>query len=544
MTHADLTDRDHDRAEDPAGSAPDHREVVAALQAVLRSTAFRQAPKARDLLAFVVTETIAERGHLLNERVLSRMALGRPPALDTRTDASARVQARRTRELLDRYYAGDGRDDTLRITIPTGQYAATIVRGPRRDRRDRAHGSGVRTTGPKVAVVEFRHRSAGTDRRVAAGVVESLVCALSRFPGLDVVGPVHAGAATPELDVPSVVDRTSADFVLHGGVSATAEEVRVMAHLAHGATREIRWSDAFIHDIDDFSGFDAGDEIVARVAAAVGDFGGVVFKEPLAVHPGADPRVAAALRGYYAFLDELAPAATPGVIAGLREAAAIEPDNAHLLSSLAFTHAVDVLLRGAVAEESVAFAAEHGRQALRLDPTDAVANNALAIVALVQGRMSTANRHAESALELAPYHPGNTYVAGMVVAAAGDWDRGIAIVRRVVRVNPYGPSHRRTLLALAALIDGDPSAAFAEASLVHVPGSVHGPLIRAACLAALDLLDEAAAELAAVGSLCPGVLADPEAFIGATPTIPPHAARHVAERIRSVIDRTGFGLES
>lgn len=531
-----MTEANLGASEDPTASGPDERAVVAALHSVLASPTFQRAPRAKDLLSFVVTETLRGRGHLLNERVVSRAALGRPRELDTRTDASARVQARRTRELLERHYAGDGRDDPVRITIPTGQYAAAFVPNHRRAPRPTSP-SARRTLGPSLTVVELRHRPSGIDRRVAASLSETLVRTLAPFPGLQVVGPVRGGSSpSADIDVLEVVDRTSSDFVLHGGVATADHHVRVTMHLSAGSSGEVRWSETFEDPIERFTGFGAEDDIVARVAATVGDFGSIVFREPLGRRAG-EPCVADALRLYYSFLDELTPATAPQVVAALADAAQIDPENAHVLSSLAFTHAVDVLMRGTVAVESMASAEELARRALRLDPTSAVANNVLAIVALAQGQLGRARRHADVALELAPYHPGNAYVAGMVVGASDDWDRGIAIIRRVVRVNPYGPNHRRTLLAIADLIDGDIAAALAESSLLHYPGYIFGPLVRAACLSAMDLDAEACEELAAVCAMCPGFMDDPAAFIGAAPTIPDHAVDHLVGRISELADR-------
>ena len=402
------------------------------------------------------------------------------------------MQARRTRELLDRYYDGPGSGDPIRITIPTGQYAAAFVphRPPTPSPRSDEEAARRTTIGPRLAVVELRHRATGVDRRIAAGLTESLVHTLSRFPGLETVGPLRVGASTAGDDLATVATRTGADFVLHGMVVASPDTVRVTVHLSAG-TGEVRWSDSFEHPLDEFVGFGAEDEIVARVAATVGDFGSIVLREPLPSRADCEPCVADALRQYYAYLDELTPEVAGTVIRDLEAAVELEPENSHVLSSLAFTHAVDVLMQGAVAEDSMASAESLARRALRREPTNAVANNVLAIVALARGLLSQARKHADLALELAPYHPGNSYVAGMVVGASGDWELGIAIIRRVVRTNPYGPNHRRTLLAVAALMEDDVAGALAEASLLHFPGYVYGPLLKAICLGEMDLLDGA-----------------------------------------------------
>ena len=47
----------------------------------------------------------------------------RGPSFDPHTDTIVRVHARRLRTRLDEYYASEGRDDTIVLTVPKGHYA-------------------------------------------------------------------------------------------------------------------------------------------------------------------------------------------------------------------------------------------------------------------------------------------------------------------------------------------------------------------------------------------------------------------------------------
>jgi adenylate cyclase len=517
--------------------APDAQTVVQELQRILDSQAFANAPRCRELLSFVTTESLAGRGHLLNERVVARSALGRPPTMDTRTDAGARVQARRTRELLDRYYADEGSDATVRIAIPTGQYATTFHRTESTpttvEPRDPSRSL---TTGPVLAVLQFRHRAGGVDRRVALGLSESLVQTLSAFPGLRVVGPlVGDGGQDDGADALRAAGRAGAHVALHGAVWASDDTVRVSVHLTDAAQRRVRWSDTFEHPVEDFTGFGAEDEILRHVVATVGDFGGVVLRERFDPAPGdGDPEVSEALWRYYSFLDHLDPNEAFDVVERLQRALDREPDNAHLLASLGFTFTVDVLMRGAIAVESMTTAEDFGRRALRADPSNAVAQNVLAVVELAKAHEASAARHADEALRLTRHHPGNAYVAGMVLGASGQWDRGIGIIRDTVRLNPYGPNHRHTLLAIDALRRDDVAEALAQASFLDFPAYLYGPLLRGLCLHALGFEDQAQDEIEAALALEPALLDRPVEVLSAAPTIPTDAAEDLAARLAAV----------
>jgi hypothetical protein len=75
-------------------------------------------------LLFTVHETLAGRGPELKEYLVGTAALGKSASFDPKADPIVRVQMRRVRERLNRYYATEGRFDSIVIEIPTGTYMA------------------------------------------------------------------------------------------------------------------------------------------------------------------------------------------------------------------------------------------------------------------------------------------------------------------------------------------------------------------------------------------------------------------------------------
>src|SRR6185295_18052625 len=96
------------------------------LDKILSSRVFKSADSLRELLRFIVHETVAGRGDALKEYVLGVSVLRRGESFNPKADAIVRLQMRRLREHLERYYATEGRDDPLRIDIPKGTYAPTF----------------------------------------------------------------------------------------------------------------------------------------------------------------------------------------------------------------------------------------------------------------------------------------------------------------------------------------------------------------------------------------------------------------------------------
>src|SRR5215472_14287330 len=97
--------------------------AVAQLNRILASKAFRQADRLKRFLTFIVEETLAGRGERLKEFVVGVEVFGKDDSFDPRNDPIVRVQARRLRTQLARYYHEEGQDDPLAIELPKGGYA-------------------------------------------------------------------------------------------------------------------------------------------------------------------------------------------------------------------------------------------------------------------------------------------------------------------------------------------------------------------------------------------------------------------------------------
>jgi serine/threonine-protein kinase len=101
------------------------------LRRVLDSRSFCQLPRLRRFLEFIVEETLAGRGQMLKEFPIAIEAFGKESTFDPRIDPIVRVQARRLRNRLLRYYREEGQNDEIIIELPKGgtnQYFSTAIR--------------------------------------------------------------------------------------------------------------------------------------------------------------------------------------------------------------------------------------------------------------------------------------------------------------------------------------------------------------------------------------------------------------------------------
>jgi tetratricopeptide (TPR) repeat protein len=162
-------------------------------------------------------------------------------------------------------------------------------------------------------------------------------------------------------------------------------------------------------------------------------------------------------------------------------------------------------------EADLAAAERLARQALAEDPTSGHAHTVLGTVALTRHQWDLARKHAADAARACPCHPTFLATAGTLIANAGNWEEGTALLRESLRLNPLHPGYMHSLLALDRLMVDDDAAALAEASLVHAQGGIWGPLYRAMALAGLGITDQARDEMQQVLAIDPTFLDDPVA---------------------------------
>lgn len=115
--------------EDDVGSLPamEKRQIV---QRVIDSEMFRRSSALRAFLLYITNHEIAGQADKLKEHTIGVEALGRKPDYVPMSDNIVRVRAHELRGRLERYFASEGANESVVITIPVGSYVPKFV--PRR----------------------------------------------------------------------------------------------------------------------------------------------------------------------------------------------------------------------------------------------------------------------------------------------------------------------------------------------------------------------------------------------------------------------------
>ena len=89
---------------------------------IAASRHFAKAPRLHDILMYLCQRALADPGALIREYEIGCNALGRRPDFNPNEDNIVRVQISHLRKKLDEYYATDGGNEPIWLTIPKGTY--------------------------------------------------------------------------------------------------------------------------------------------------------------------------------------------------------------------------------------------------------------------------------------------------------------------------------------------------------------------------------------------------------------------------------------
>lgn len=118
------------------GSPPEH-EIRAELDSVLRSQIFRKSERHSHFLRFICEAALAGEASKLNEYLIAHEVFGRGADYSPGDDSVVRRQAYSVRQKLQDYYSNEGKEDAVRIELPSGRYIPTFVHArPQQPRAD------------------------------------------------------------------------------------------------------------------------------------------------------------------------------------------------------------------------------------------------------------------------------------------------------------------------------------------------------------------------------------------------------------------------
>jgi len=258
--------------------------VRAALERVLASKYFATAEGLSNLLRYLAKETLAGRGAALKELTVGCDVFARGAAFDPKTDGIVRVQASRLRSKLRDYYAAEGQDDEIVISVPKGSYAVEFLLNGKNGKKEAPDGVGLprwlpwagtatvlavaamllgslwKSHSPQiesVAVLPFRNLTGDAAQDyLADGLTDTLITDLGKVPGLRVISRTTSmSLAGTKKSLSAVARELKVEALVEGSMTRREGNIRVNVNLVEVRNRERNlWSRTLEHGESNFAG--------------------------------------------------------------------------------------------------------------------------------------------------------------------------------------------------------------------------------------------------------------------------------------------------
>ncbi len=336
-----------------------------------------------------------------------------------------------------------GEQRVKNIEQPVQVYRITLDRGTDASETAGAPAAGAaplkQPDKPSIAVLPFDNMSGDVEQDYFAdGMVEDIITGLSRIKWLFVIARnssfTYKGKS---VDVKQAGRELGVRYVLEGSVRKASNHVRVTGQLIEAETGRHVWADRYDRTLDDV--FAIQDELTISVVAAIepslrqAEIERVKRKRP--DNLDAYDLVLRAIPHVYPAMPDGAAKALPLLESALN----LEPDYALAHGFAAWCHEI-LFARGGAREENRLGAVRHAHAAIAHGRDDAIA---LSLGGLVMGLVvhdrEAARQAFEAALALSPSCALTYNLGSVVMALAGNADRGIEWGERALRLSPFDP---------------------------------------------------------------------------------------------------------
>ena len=322
---------------------------------------------------------------------------------------------------------------------------------------------------PTLVVVPFADLGGGPEAKVyALGLTEELLSELPRFKELTVFGRETSESLATSADSTRLRNDLGARYLLTGGVQVDQGRVHVTARLVETATSAILWSQSYDNILRSGDLFAIQSDVAGKVASAVAQPYGIIFKaaaaEP-AKQPPDDLEAYLCTLSFYGYRAQLSVEKHALLLGCLERAVARFPSYATAWAMLSIAY---------LDEDRFAFNHQGGSQtplersldaaqrAVQLEPENIRALQALMTALFFNQKPAKSLAVGKSALVLNPNDTELMGEFGTRLAMAGQWSRGADLLKEALARNPGGSGFYRGTLALAAYMQGDSATALRE----------------------------------------------------------------------------------
>jgi TolB-like protein/Tfp pilus assembly protein PilF len=347
-----------------------------------------------------------------------------------------------------------------------------------------------------VAVLPFKYSGSNVEfTALAEGLSEDIVTGLSRFSYLKVIARSSTSHyANQSVDVRSAGKELGARYVMEGSLRQAGTRVRLAVQLVDTTSGAHLWAENYERDFQTGGIFALQDDLVPRIVSTVADQYGILprsMSEILRTKKDEDLTAHEAVLRTFSYFTRITPEEHAAVGKILERAVREAPDHADSWAMLSMIYRGEFAQGFNAGPNPLDRALAAAQRAVDLAPTNALSHYALATVYFFRKEMTPFRVEEERALALNPLDASVRAYLGLLIAAAGEWDRGCQMVESAMQLNPNCPGYFYFARCCNGYRQGRYAEVLEDAARVNMPGYFHTHAMRAAALGQLGRREEA-----------------------------------------------------
>ncbi|MEN8760533.1 MAG: hypothetical protein ABF303_18910, partial [Desulfobacterales bacterium] len=425
-------------ASDPK-AIPPAESIQKQLNRILTSPEFKATDVQKSFLTFVVETVLAGRSYEIKGYTVATQVFGRGEDFNQATDPIVSIQANKLRRALERYYLVAGQNDPIRIEIPKGTYVPLFreIRHHNEERpfQERRKTDTSRTDPwPTILVQSFENLTDSRDLEyMGDGIATEIALEITRYQEIRVLRQWPEDRQRRASDI-------GARFVLRGSIKTDGTGLKLIVNLVDGLTGIHIWGDSYSTDLKPAALISFEERVASTVVSKISGEYGVIVKtlsaESRRVPPEELSTYQAMLR-FYRFLADFSRETFVGTFEALHRACTHEPECGLAWSMLARLYAVNYSLELVDLETPIENAAVFAERGVKHDPANQRVRSIMAFILLFKNELAAGLAEIDRALQLNPNSLIFLENIGHVATLLGDWQRGPALIRRAIELNPY-----------------------------------------------------------------------------------------------------------
>jgi serine/threonine protein kinase len=359
-----------------------------------------------------------------------------------------------------------------------------------------------------IAVLPLKVQASDSDLEVFSdSLVDDVTAGLARFPHLRVIARNSAfnykGRST---DVRAVGRELGARYVMEGSARKSQTLVRVNIQLIDASAGTNLWGECYERKLSELNLFEMQDNLTDRIVTTVADDYGVLVRSmgsTVRDRPVHQLSSVELLMRYFLYIQQYRPDEHAILRTAFEQILERERSDASVWAALSNLYLHEYVHLINPRENSLERANQAAWRAIQADSASQMGWQDLAAVYFYGRDMSAFYPAAERAMAINPRSGTTCGYLGMLIAFAGQYERGVEIVRRMMTLNPHHPGWYYYVPWFCHYRKREYAEALNVAKQVNTPELFWTHMVQALALGQLGRIDEARAALEAMRKTFP-----------------------------------------